>query len=132
MTPLENLHYAMGQLAYAVARADGEVQAAEREKFHCIVEAELRCKEYEFSVSDIIFQVMDKDKVSTEYAYDWAMKQIRLNSHYLSPQLKERFIVVMEKIAKAYKPVTIDELLLVDKFRMDIAPIIGDPVYYEK
>lgn len=132
MTPLENLHYAIGQLAYAIARADGEVQKAEREKFHNIVEAELRCKDYDFSISDIIFQVMDKDSTSTENAYDWAMKQIRLNSHYLSPQLKETFIRVMEKIAKAYKPVTLDELLLVEKFKTDIAPITGDPVYYKK
>ena len=26
MTPLENLYYAIGELAYAVARADGEIQ----------------------------------------------------------------------------------------------------------
>ena len=130
MTPTENLHYAIGELAYAIAAADGAIQKEEREKFHAIVEAELRCKDYDFNVSDIIFQILEKEKTSTEYAYDWAMKQIRLNSHYLSPALKEKFIVVMEKVAKAFKPVTIDEMLLIEKFKEDIAPIKGDSVYY--
>ncbi|MEI8136023.1 MAG: TerB family tellurite resistance protein [Bacteroidota bacterium] len=131
MTPTENLHYAIGELAYAVARADGEVQKEEREKFHSIVAAELRCKDYAFDISDIIFQVMDKDKTSTKDAYDWAMKQIRTNSHYLSPKLKATFIAVMEKVAMAYKPVTIDEMLLIEKFKKDIKPLHGDPIYYE-
>lgn len=130
MTPLENLHYAIGELAYAVAKADGEVQKEERLKFHNIVEAELRCKDYNFNVSDIIFQIVDKDKTSLEEAYNSAMKQIKTNSHYLSPELKTTFIKVMEKVAKAYKPVTINEQNLIDKFKKDIEPIIGDPVYY--
>jgi uncharacterized tellurite resistance protein B-like protein len=130
MTALENLHYAIGELAYAVAKADGEVQKEERLKFHNIVEAELRCKDYNFNVSDIIFQIVDKDKTSLQEAYDSAMKQIKTNSHYLSPELKATFIKVMEKIANAYKPVTINEQNLIEKFKKDIEPIIGDPVYY--
>ena len=131
MTPTENLHYAIGELAYAVARADGEVQKEERLKFHAIVMAELRCKQYDFDVSDIIFRIMDKDKNSIQDVYGWAMKEIMTNSHYLSPELKETFIKVMEKVAKAYKPVTIDEQLLIDRFKKDIEPLHGDPVYYE-
>ena len=132
MTPTENLHYAIGELAYAIARADGEVQKEERLKFQSIVEAELRCKDHSFDISDIIFQIMNKDKTSTKDAYDGAMKQIHTNSHYLSPKLKATFISVMEKVAKAYKPVTIDEMLLIEKFKKDIAALHGDPVYYEK
>lgn len=131
MTALENLHYAIGELAYAIALADGEVQKEERLKFHNLVEAELRCKDYNFNVSDIIFQIIDKDKTSLQDAYDSAMKQIRTNSHYLSPELKATFIKVMEKVAKAYNPVTINEQNLIEKFKKDIEPITGDPVYYK-
>jgi hypothetical protein len=63
-------------------------------------------------------------------AYDSAMKQIKTNSHYLSPELKATFIKVMEKVANAYKTVTINEQNLIEKFKKDIEPIIGDPVYY--
>lgn len=132
MTATENLHYAIGQLAYAIACADGDVQKQEREKFHSIVLAELRCGDNSFNVSDIIFRIMDKDRIPTREAYDWAMKQIKTNSHYLSPELKATFINVMEKVAKAYQPVTLDEMLLIEKFRKDIEPIHGDPVYYKQ
>ncbi|MFY9307825.1 MAG: TerB family tellurite resistance protein [Bacteroidia bacterium] len=133
MTPLQSLHYAIGEIAYAIARADGTVQKEEREKFHSIVAAELRCKDYDFDVADIIFQVIDKDKyVDASTAYDWAMKEIHLNSHYLSPELKEIFIKVLEKVAKAYPPVTKEEEELLEKFKKDIAPLEGDPVFYGK
>ena len=130
MTSLENLHYAIGQLAYTVATADGYIQPQERQKFHDIIAAELRCKNYDFNVTDIIFRIMEKDKLDPETSYNWAMNEIKLNSHYLSPQMKETFIGVMEKVAKAYAPVTISERNLLERFRFDISGIYGDPVYY--
>jgi uncharacterized tellurite resistance protein B-like protein len=133
MTPVENLHYAIVELAIAVALADGEIQKEERDQFHKLVETELRNKDYAFDISDIIFKVMDKQQVSsTSDAYNSALKEIKMNSHYLSPELKATFIKVMEKVANAYKPVTINEMLLIEKFKEDIAPIHGDPVYYSK
>ncbi len=132
MNPLQNLHYALGELAYSIARADGKVQESEKKRFHSIVAAELRLGNYDFDLSDIIFQIMDKEHIDTETSYHWAMNEIRLNSHYLSPELKQTFIRVMEKVARAYPPVTIQEKELLDKFKTDIATINGDPVFYEK
>ena len=133
LRPIENLHYAFGQIVYAIARADGEVQKEERQKLLNIVEAELKNENYNFDIASIIFQVMDKDhNNSVEDTYHSAMKQIRLNSHYLTPSLKTTFITVMEKIAKAYPPVTLEEFLLLDRFKKDIEPLHGDPLYYSK
>ena len=132
MTPIQNLHYAIGELAYAVANSDGKVQKEERERFHDIVAAELRCKDYDFDISDIIFQIIDKDKTDTPTIYKWAMDEIWMNSHYLSPAMKRTFISVMEKVAKAFPPVTSSEKKLIDKFKKDIEPIHGDPVFYQK
>lgn len=130
MTPIENLHYAIGHLAYAVAKIDGKVQNEERMKFHNIVAAELRSKDYDFQISDIIFQIIDKDRMDAETTYNWAMKEIKLNSHYLSPELKATFLRIMEKIAKAFPPVTPEEKCIIARFKMDIEKIKGDPVYY--
>src|ERR1035437_6707493 len=132
MTEIENLHYAIGEMAYAVASADGKVQKEERKKFHDIVAAELRCKDYAFDISDIIFQIMDKDKTDSITSYEWAMDQLKLNSHYLSPKLKQTFINVMDKVAKSYPPVLTTEKNLIDRFKKDIAGIKGDPIFYEK
>ncbi len=132
MNPLQSLHLAIGELAFAVALADGEVQEEERKKFHSIVEAELRCKDFDFDVSYIIFQVMDKHKSDVETTYNWAMDEIKMNSHYLSPELKKTFISVMLKIARAYPPVTAEENALIERFKKDIEPLEGDPVFYQK
>lgn len=130
MTPTENLHYAIGELAYAIAAADGVISREERGSFHHIIVQELYNEDYEFDISDIIFQMMDKEKISMQDAYERAMKQIRMNSHYLSPSLKAKFIRIIEKVAEAYEPVTIAEKELIERFKREIAPIIGDPVYY--
>lgn len=132
MTSLENLHYALGELAYAIAAIDGKVQMEERKKFHDIISAEIHSKDYDFDVSGIIFQILDKDKqLDTKMMYDNALHTIKTNSHYLSPELKATFIIVMEKIAKAFPPVTDTERNLLERFKTDIAPINGDPVFYE-
>lgn len=130
MTPIENLHYAIGEIAYAVAHADGVVQKEEREKFRSIVEAELRNDDYAFNVSDIIFQIMDREKKDSKSVYDDAIHQIKINSHYLSPELKQTFINTIEKVAQAFPPVTHAEQELIVKFKHDVENLIGDPVYY--
>ena len=130
MKPKESLHYALGLLAYAIARADGEIRKEERQCFADIVAAELRKHNEDFNVSDIIFQVLDKEEfVTTKDAYDWAMNQIRTNSRYLSPELKNTFINVMEKIAKAYPPVSMDTVRLLEKFEEDMELIQNDLVH---
>jgi uncharacterized tellurite resistance protein B-like protein len=133
MTSIENLHIAIGELAYAIARADGTIQKEEREEFHNIVTEGIRSGDNAMDISEIMFQVMGRDKfTNTETAYDWAIKEIKMNSHYLSPELKATFIRVIEKVAKAYAPVTSEEKDLINRFKKDITPLKGDPVYYEQ
>jgi hypothetical protein len=73
---------------------------------------------------------MNKEQPDTKTTYDWALNVIRANSHYLSPDMKKTFIRVMETIAEAYPPVTIEEQKVIDLFKKDIAPLNGDPVFY--
>ncbi len=131
MTQLENLHYAIGEMAYAIACADGKIQKEEKQKFQDIVEIELRNKNYDFNVSDIIFQILEKDHTTIAEAYNSALHQIKLNSNYLSPELKETFLMVIESVARAFPPVTISEIDLLKKFREEFKAINGDPIYYK-
>jgi uncharacterized tellurite resistance protein B-like protein len=132
MTPVQNLHYALGELAYSLACADGPIHKEEKQKFHSIVEAELRCKDYDFDLTDIIFQIMEKEHLDTETTYNWAMKEIHINSHYLSPELKNTFIRVLEKVAHAYPGTSRNTEKFLARFKADIAPIKGDPVFFAK
>ncbi|MBL7934306.1 MAG: hypothetical protein JNM51_00680, partial [Bacteroidia bacterium] len=72
MNPIENLHYAIGQLAFSIAFSDKKIQKEEHENFHKIIVDELNNHDYHFNISDIIFQVMEKDKVDSNTVYEWA------------------------------------------------------------
>jgi uncharacterized tellurite resistance protein B-like protein len=132
MSPLENLYYAAGELAYVIARADGLVQPEEREKFTKLALSELTQGDSgSVDVPQIIFQLLERKKhYDAETTYNWAMETIRNFSHYLSPQLKEKFVHILEKVAEAFPPVTPEETEILRRFKADIAPLEGDPVYY--
>lgn len=132
MTPLENLHYAIGELAYAFARVDGKVNPEERKKFEQLIKLGFKQKDYDYDVSDIIFKILDKDKRDTETAYNWAIKELKNNSHYLSPELKACALKIMHSISEAFPPFTKEEQELYNRFKTDIEPLIGDPIYYKK
>src|SRR4051812_43956468 len=102
MSPIQNLYYAVGQIAFAVATSDGALQKEEHEKFQSIVSAQLSKGKYDFDISSIIFKILEKEHLSTEDTYQSAMHQIRLNSHYLSPEMKTTFINVINEIALAF------------------------------
>jgi hypothetical protein len=40
-------------------------------------------------------------------------------------------MIVMEKVAKAFPPVTPAEQKLLERFKKDIASINGDPIFYK-
>ena len=130
MTPRENLYYAMGEIAYAVAMADGRIQNDEIKKLHGILVSELTPLEEGVDIAEIIFQVLKKDLTDAETAYQSAMHQIKLNSQYVSPEMKLNFLHVAEKVSKAFPPALHAEKKLIVRFRNDISEIHGDPVFY--
>jgi len=131
MTPIENLYYALGEMAYAIARADGRIQNDEVKKFHKILESELEVSGDSLSVADIIFHIMQKDHVDAETAYTNAISQMKLNSQYLSAEMKLAFLHVVEKVAIAFPPALRSEKNMIARFRKDISEIWGDPVFCE-
>lgn len=132
MNPTESLHYAIGEIVYAVASADGEVQREERTRLQEIVQEEISKHHYNYDITEIIFQILDKQHRHPVESYDWGMNQMRLNSHYLSPALKNACMAIMERIAEAFDGISKEENELLLRFRKDIAPLEGDPVYYKQ
>lgn len=129
MTPTENLYYALGEVAYAVAKADGRIQNDEVKKFHPILETELELPADSLSVADIIFHILDKDHVDAETAYQNGLHQLQLYSHHLTPEMKLNFLHVAEKIAQAFPPRLNSENHMIARFRADIAQLKGDPLF---
>lgn len=128
MTPTENLYYALGELSYAIAKADGRIQNDEVKKFHAILEAELQVPDDSLSVADIIFHIMDKDHVDAETAYRNAMNQMRLYSHYFTPEMKLAFLHVAEKVGIAFPPTLRSERNMIARFRKEMGDITAGRV----
>jgi uncharacterized tellurite resistance protein B-like protein len=123
MGPKESLYYALGELAYAVASSDGEVQKEESQKLHDIIAKEAKCANKSIDVAAIIFHVLQKDKVDTLTTYSWAIKQMKLYSHYLTDDMKVDFVGVLEKVAHAFNSVTIEEEDIIKKIRNELKNI---------
>ena len=131
MTPTEELHYAIGQMAFALACADGAVQSEERDRFFEIIREEFDDGQGTINTGEIIFRLLDKrNPFDTAATYELAMNTIRANGTHLSPALKSRFIHLLERVAAAYPPVTADENRLLEKVRQDLQAIHGDPTHF--
>ena len=121
MDGVERLYYALGELAYAVAKADGQINFEERNKLHDIVVNEAKCHNHDFNVSEIIFHILQKEKVfSVEDSYRSAIKEINICSNYLTDDMKAEFVAVLDKVARAFDSYTVEERNLIERFRVDI------------
>jgi LPXTG-motif cell wall-anchored protein len=125
----QNLYYAFGHIAYALAGADGDIQKEEKEKLHRIITNGVKGHGQDLNYADIIFQVLKKDKEPFETAYSWGLKEIKLSSQYLSEKIKQDFILILHQVAEAFPPTTLDEEKLIDRFKKDLSGIKGDPVF---
>ncbi len=129
MTPIERLYYALGEVAYAIAKADGKIQKEEKDKLEMILETEFRTHKTGFDITEIIFNILQKEGMDSKTAYDWALKEMRLNSQYVSEKLKKHFVGVIKKVAAAFPPVTREEREYIDDFIYQLKSIKGDSVF---
>lgn len=119
MDSKQHLFYALGIMAYAVAKADGEVQQQERELIHKIVDEELGYN-INFDCAEIIHTVLQSQKPGSNEVYNWALNAFELGKHHFTPIIKEQFISVLKKIAEAFPPTTPEESKMIDKISRNI------------
>ncbi len=117
MDAKETLYYALGELAYSVAMADGEVQLEEGKKVHDLLVEEAQKRNFEYDITEIIFKILEKQKLDMATTLAWAKKEMELGSHKLTDDLKKEFIAFVEGVAKAYPPYTEKERAVVEEFR---------------
>lgn len=132
MTPTENLYYALGEIAYTIAFADGKVQREEMDRFSEIVNSGLQAGKPAYDISGIVFELLRKERHDVDTTYEWAMRELNNNSHYLTPEMKQAFLDTIKAVSEAFPPVGIKEKNLLENFKRDIAPLKGDPAYYSK
>jgi uncharacterized tellurite resistance protein B-like protein len=123
MDAMGNLFYALGQLSYAIANADGKIQREEKDNFHKILKEQFDAISPEMDTAEIIFELLRRDAIDTQTAYNWAINQIKLYSHHLDDNLKKGFITTIKKVAEVYPPVEPQEKALIEQFERDLKSI---------
>jgi len=118
----ENIHRAMGSLAYAIAIADGVIQEKEKE-----VILNLATKEFQLSNTDsewinAIFTQLEEQNVGLNEAYTFAIDTLEANRHDydFDEEMKSRCISFMKKIADAVGEIDYQETSVIDRFSVDI------------
>lgn len=120
MDAKQSLFYGFGQIAYAVAQADGKVQREEREKLHAFLDEEIKRLDADFNYTDIIFQLLDKEHIDFETSYKWGIDSMSLGGHKLTNPLKWEFLEILCKVAEAYPPSTKKETEIISRFLHDL------------
>lgn len=105
MEKKENLYYALGHFAYAVALSDGSIQNEERKIVHKIVVDEVQKKNPEMNISEIIFNILQKQNEDIETTLNRGKKEFSRFKGGISSEMKADFIDVLYKVAEAFPPI---------------------------
>ena len=79
------------------------------------------CKNSGLDISEIIFHILKKygaDKPDS--LYDQAMKEFKTAQHFIEDDMRSDFPALLEKIARAFHPITEEENDLIQRFRKDL------------
>lgn len=119
---------ALGEVAYAIAYADGNVRPEEKQKLHNLLVSEFNRYPGASAYAEIIFQILMRDAMDSATVYGWALREIEKNSTYLSESMKTFFIEVIRNVAAAYPPITAEENDLINDFTDRLRKIHCDSV----
>ncbi len=124
MDAYSHLFYGLGQVAYAVAMADGGIQREEEQKLQEIIKEHLAKHEIEFDYSDIIFKILKSDDIlDSESAYKDGIYSIKLGGNHLTDELRKTFVSIIDVIAASFPPKTAEETELLERFKLDLRAI---------
>ncbi len=119
MDAKQHLYYALGILAYGVAKADGTIQREEKDMVKKIVEEETD-HAMDYGYTEIIFLLLEKEKKGFQSTYDWAMKNFELGKHHFTDEMKKNFVKTITKVAEAFPPNTDEEMAIITRFENDL------------
>lgn len=121
MDASQYLFYGLGQIAYSIAIADGQVQKEERARLYEMVKEGFREMGGNMSYTEIIFAIEDKDRINDGvFLYEQGMRNLEMGKHKFTPELKEGFLALLEEIADAFDDTEASEANLLTRFKKDV------------
>jgi uncharacterized tellurite resistance protein B-like protein len=113
--PQQDLFVGLGSLAYAVAKADGELHIEEEQVFKDLLQ--------EQTFGDIaVFAIGQKAKVNClpEEAYQFAFRRFAANMKDFSRRQKEQFFHILNQVAQARQGICAVESAMLKRIRVDL------------
>jgi uncharacterized tellurite resistance protein B-like protein len=113
--PQQDLFVGLGHLAYAVAKADGELHKEEEQVFKDLLQEQTH--------GDIaLFAIRLKDKLNClpEEAYQFAFRRFAANMNDFSRRQKEQFFHILNQLAQARQGICAAESVLLKRIRVDL------------
>jgi len=113
--PQEDLYIGLGNLAYAVAKADGELHKEEEEALTEILE-----KQDHGDIALFAFKVKQHMNSQPEEAYHFALRRLSANEQEFTEDRQKQFIYVLDQVANASKGTDTKEQRLLERLREDL------------
>lgn len=116
--PIREIYRSIAEVAYVIAKADKGLSSTERIAFNTIIQEEL---EYDSWVAQSRFELLDEvTNPSLEEAYRDAMIDLKRYKNSLTPELKEKALRVVKRVADACAGFSAKEALILVKFERDL------------
>ena len=112
------IYRAIGELAYVVAKSDRGLKPGEKAAFYRIAREEL---DYDAWAAVSRFELLDEvTRPSVDLAYNEALFELRKYSSAFTDELKEKALVVLQRMAACCDGLSANEAFVLDRFRKDL------------
>jgi uncharacterized tellurite resistance protein B-like protein len=112
------IYRGIAEMAYVIAKADKGLSASERIAFQNIIDDEL---DFDSWAAQSRFELLDEiTEPSIEKVYNEAIYDFRKYKNHFTPELKEKAIKVMSRVAEACSGFSDKEAFIIDRFRNDL------------
>ena len=124
---LQNIHSAMGSLAYAIAKADGVIQAQEKKIIKEIAQREFQLENLDIEWIEKMFVKLEQQNTNFEDAYIFAIDTLKANKFEFDfdNSVKNKCIQFMQRVAEAFNDGSASEWNLIERFQKDILIVLN-------
>lgn len=107
------LYYVLGQLVYALARAEESIDKTDRLELHDLFVSEFGDCKSGVDLSEVISHILNKEKKDFETTYNWVIQSLKLQQSELDQEMKSKILNVAALVVDKYpsKSFSGDDLL---------------------
>ena len=112
------VYRAIAEMAYVMAKAEHGISVEERIAFMDIVRQEFGDKSW---IAESHFELLDEITLpSLDKAYNASMYELKKYKEFFTPELKEKAIRILKRVADSFGGLGENEAFIIDRFKKDI------------